>query len=275
MSAYLTAVNRLRNVKVLEVKRESPTVKTFTFDDKFCAKAEPGQFVMVWIPGVDEVPMSLSTMRSDGYCSITVAEVGEATKALHQRKLGEALGIRGPYGNSFTLANGNVMIVGGGTGLAPLIPLAKKLTGVAAKISFVLGAKTHDELLFLQRIEIVLSKVDARVIVTTEDGSYGLKGVATDPAGEILEKEKFDMIYTCGPEQMMYKMLMLAERCRTPLQASLERLMRCAIGLCGSCVLGKFMVCKDGPVFSDEQLREVKDEFGRFRRGRTGKKISI
>jgi dihydroorotate dehydrogenase electron transfer subunit len=153
--------------------------------------------------------------------------------------------------------------------------LAEKLAGVAAKISFVLGAKTRDELLFLQRIETVLSKADARVIATTEDGSYGLKGVATDPAGEILEKEKFDMIYTCGPEQMMYKMLMLAERYRAPLQASLERLMRCAIGLCGSCVLGKFMVCKDGPVFSDEQLREVKDEFGRFRRGRTGKKVSI
>jgi dihydroorotate dehydrogenase electron transfer subunit len=265
----------LRIVKVQEVKGESPTVKTFTFHDKFCAKAEPGQFVMVWIPGVDEVPMSLSTMRSDGRCSITVAEVGEATKALHQRKQGDALGIRGPYGNSFSLASGNVMIVGGGTGLASLIPLAEKLTGVVAKISFVLGAKTHDELLFLQRIETVLSKVDARVIATTEDGSYGLKGVVTDPAGEILEKERFDMIYTCGPEQMMYKMLMLAERCRTPLQASLERLMRCAIGLCGSCVLGKFMVCKDGPVFSDEQLREVKDEFGRFRRGRTGKKVGV
>jgi len=219
--------------------------------------------------------MSLSTMRSDERCSITAAEVGEATKALHQRKLGETLGIRGPYGNSFTLANGNVMVVGGGTGLAPLMPLAEKLTELSTKISFVLGAKTHSELLFLQRIKTVLSEVDARVIAVTEDGSYGLRGVATDPAREILGKETFDMIYTCGPEQMMYKMLVLAERYHTPLQASLERLMRCAIGLCGSCVIGKFMVCKDGPVFSDEQLREVKDEFGRFKMGRTGKKVGI
>ena len=124
LSAYHTAINRLRIVKVRDVKKESPTVKTLTFHDKLCAKAEPGQFVMVWIPGVDEVPMSLSTMRSDGRCSITAAEVGEATKALHQRKLGENFGIRGPYGNSFALTNGNVMIVGGGTGLAPLLPLA-------------------------------------------------------------------------------------------------------------------------------------------------------
>jgi dihydroorotate dehydrogenase electron transfer subunit len=275
LSGYLTAINRLRIVKIREVETESPTVKTFTFHDRICAKAQPGQFVMVWIPGVDEVPVSLSTMRSDGRCSITVAEVGEATKALHQRKIGEPLGIRGPYGNSFTLADGNVMIVGGGTGLAPLMPLVEKLTELSTKISFVLGAKTRDELLFLRRIKAVLSKADARVIAATEDGSYGLKGVATDPAREILERETFDMIYTCGPEQMMYKMLVLAERYHTSLQASLERLMRCAIGLCGSCVLGKFMVCKDGPVFSDKQLREAKDEFGRFKLGRTGKKVSV
>jgi len=275
LSAYLTTINRLRIVRIQEVKRESPTVKTFTFHDRICSKARLGQFVMVWIPGVDEIPMSLSTMRSDGRCSITVAEVGEATKALHQRKPNELFGIRGPYGNSFTPANGSVMIVGGGTGLAPLVPLAEKLAELSTRISFVLGAKTRDELLFLQRIETVLSKADARVIATTEDGSYGSKGVATDPAREILKRETFDMIYTCGPEQMMYEMLVLAERYHTPLQASLERLMRCAIGLCGSCVLGKFMVCKDGPVFSDKQLREVKDEFGRFRLGRTGKKVSI
>lgn len=265
----------MRIVKIREIKKESPTVKKFAFQDKFCAKAEPGQFVMVWVPGVDEVPMSLSTMHSDGCCSITVAEVGKATETLHQKKLGDALGIRGPYGNSFTLAKGNIMIVGGGTGLTPLIPLAEKLTELATKIAFLLGAKTQNELLFLQKIKMILSKVDSRVVATTEDGSYGLRGIVTDPANQILEKEKFDMVYTCGPEQMMYKMLMLAEQYNTPLQASLERLMRCAIGLCGSCVIGKFRVCKDGPVFSREQLREVKEEFGRFKRGFTGKKVPI
>ena len=262
-------------MKILETKRESPTVKTFTFHDEKCAEAEPGQFVMVWIPGVDEVPMSMSAMGLDGRCSITVARVGEATEALHQRRPGDIFGVRGPYGNSFRPVDGNVMIVGGGTGVAPLVTLAEKLAKLSVKIFFVLGAKTHDELLFSERIETVLSKIDARIIVTTEDGSYGLKGVATDPAGEILEEEKLDMIYTCGPEQMMHKMWVLAERWGTPLQASLERLMRCAIGLCGSCTIGRFMVCKDGPIFSDRQLKEVKDEFGRFVRGRTGKKASL
>jgi len=274
-AVYLNAVNRLRIVRIREVRVESPTVKTFTFQDKICGKAEPGQFVMVWIPGVDEIPTSLSTITPNGLTSITVAEVGEATKALHQRKGGDVLGIRGPYGNGFTLTKGNVMIVGGGTGLVPLKLLSEKLVGFATKINFLLGAETQNELLFLNGIVQTLLKANAKIIATTEDGSYGLKGVVTDQAEQELTKERFDMIYTCGPEQMMYKMFLLAERYNTPLQASLERIMRCAMGLCGSCVIGKLRICKDGPVLTSEQLREVKDEFGKFKRDFQGRKITV
>jgi len=257
------------------VKRESPSVRTFDFRDRLCGKAKPGQFVMVWIPGVDELPMSLSAMHPNGLASITVADVGEATKTLNKRKPGDVLGIRGPYGIGFTPTSGRLMIVGGGTGLAPLVPLAERVVVFPIKIDFLLGAKTRNELLFLDKIEKTLSKVDARVIATTEDGSYGLRGVVTDPAERVLTKEKFDMIYACGPEQMMYKMFLTAERHNTPLQASLERLMHCAMGLCGSCVIGKFRVCRDGPVFSSQQIREVKSEFGRFKRGFDGKRVSL
>lgn len=273
--AYPTATNHLRIVKIRGVKRESPTVRTFDFRDRLCGKAKPGQFVMVWIPGVDEIPMSLSAMHPNGLSSITVADVGEATKTLNQRKPGDVLGIRGPYGTGFTTTSGRLMIVGGGTGLAPLVPLAERVVVFPIKIDFLLGAKTRNELLFLDTIEKILSNVDARVITTTEDGSYGLRGVVTDPAERVLAKEKFDMIYACGPEQMMNKMFLTAERHNTPLQASLERLMHCAMGLCGSCVIGKFRVCRDGPVFSSQQLREVKSEFGRFKRGFDGKRVSL
>ncbi|UCE15500.1 MAG: dihydroorotate dehydrogenase electron transfer subunit, partial [Candidatus Bathyarchaeota archaeon] len=88
MSVYLTSINRPRIVGIQGIREENSTVKTFVFHDKHCAEAKPGQFVMVWIPGVDEVPMSFSSINSDGLSSITVAEVGEATKALHQRKVG-------------------------------------------------------------------------------------------------------------------------------------------------------------------------------------------
>ena len=273
VSAYLNAVNRLRITRIQRVKGESPAVKTFIFQDKLCGKAEPGQFVMVWIPGVDEIPLSLSAITPNGLTSITVAEVGEATKALHQRKRGDVLGIRGPYGKGFTLTEGNIMIAGGGTGLAPLMPLTEKLVKLSTKITFLLGAKTKDELLFLNRIDQTLSKVNAEIVATTEDGSYGLKGIVTDQGQQKLAKERFDMIYACGPEQMMHKMFLLAEQHHTPLQASLERIMRCAIGLCGSCVVGKLRVCKDGPVLTSEQLRTVEEEFGRFKRDFQGRKI--
>jgi len=271
LSVYLTSINRPRIVRIQEIREENPTVKTFVFHDKYCAEARPGQFVIVWIPGIDEVPMSLSSINSDGLSSMTVAEVGEATQALHQMKAGDILGIRGPYGNGFALASGKVMIVGGGTGLTPLVPLVESLLKLPAKISFLIGAKTRDELFFLETIKTAVSKVN----VTTEDGSYGLKGLVTDLAERILEKEEFNMIYACGPEKMMLKMLILAGQYNTPFQASLERYIRCGIGICGSCCIGEYRICKDGPVFSGKQLRKVKTEFGLFKREVNGSKVSL
>ena len=273
MSVSLIDINRLRITKILETKKESPSVKTFVFHDKLCSEAKPGQFVMIWIPGVDEVPMSLSAIGPDERSSITVAKVGEATEALHKRKIGDVLGVRGPYGNSFTPMSGKAVIVGGGTGLAPLAPLTEELAELHARVALIAGAKTQDEILFLDRTTTTLSRIDGRVVAVTEDGSYGIKGLATDVAEQLLEKERFDMLYTCGPEEMMYKLFLLAEKYETPIQASLERLMRCAIGICGSCVIGKFRVCRDGPVFSLKQLREINEEFGRFERGSTGKRV--
>lgn len=274
MSVYPIAVNRLRIVDILEVVRESPSVKTFVFRDRLCGRGVPGQFVMVWIPDVDEVPISLSGIGSDSLCAISVGMVGEATEAIHKLRKGECFGIRGPFGRGFSVGRRKVMIVGGGTGLAPLAALTDKLVKVNADVTFLFGAKTRDELLFYDKIGKVPSR-EVRVVAATEDGSYGFEGVVTDVAEKILKKERFDMVYACGPEQMMYKMFLLAEKHHTPIEVSLERLMRCAIGLCGSCVIGKYRVCKDGPVFSGEQLKEVKDEFGQFKRDFDGSKTSV
>jgi len=278
LSDYHIAVNKLRTVKITRVQDETPRVKSFTFRDKLCANAEPGQFVMVWIPGVDEVPMSLSLLNPDeNLSSITVERVGEATTALHNMKAGDTIGVRGPFGNAYTISKArNVMIVGGGTGLASLTPLTERLAKGKTNITLLMGAKTRHDLPFLDRLNQLLSRARGQVTATTEDGSYGLKGLVTAPAQKMLDKgKKFDMIYACGPEQMMYKMFLLSEKFNVRFQASLERFMRCAIGLCGTCVIGKYRVCRDGPVFSGRQLREVKDEFGHFRRGFDGRKINV
>jgi len=275
LSAYRIAVNKLRTTRVISIKTESPTVKTFTFKDKQCAKAKPGQFLMLWIPGVDEIPLSILDAKENGIVSVAVKKVGEATSALDNKKVGEIIGVRGPFGNSFTLKEGRILMVSGGTGTAPILFLAKKLASRTTRLVFVIGAKKRDELLFMNGMKKKLDKEKTQIIATTEDGSYGVKGLATTPLKLILAKEKFDMIYTCGPEQMMRKVFELAEKHGVALEASLERLMRCAIGLCGSCVIGRYCVCRDGPVFTLEQLREVESEFGISKRNFNGTKIPL
>ena len=275
MSAYRIAANKLRTTRILSIKDESSTAKTFAFKDKECVKAKPGQFLMLWIPGVDEIPLSILDAKENGTVSVAVKKVGEATQAIHNKRAGDIIGVRGPFGNNFTTKEGKILMVGGGTGTVPLLFLAKKLASKAAKLVFVIGAKTREELLFMDELKRILAGEKTRLIAATEDGSYGIKGLATTPLETLLEKEKFDMIYTCGPEQMMRKVFDLAEKYGIVLEVSLERLMRCAIGLCGSCVIGRYRVCKDGPVFTAEQLREVKNEFGVSKRDFDGRKIPL
>jgi len=272
---YPMAYNWTRTVKIEKIVEENPKVKTFYFRDRLCLEAKPGQFLMVWIPGVDEIPLSVSGVYSNGLASVTVARVGEATEAMHRLKSNNLIGVRGPFGNSFEISKGKVLLVGGGTGMAPLAFLAEKLAENSCEITFIIGAKSTQELLFLERIEKTLSQLKSKIIVMTEDGSFGQKGVATEPLYDLLREEKYDMIYACGPELMIKKVFLAAEEANTLFQASLERIMRCGIGICGSCILGKYRVCRDGPVFTSWQLREVIDEFASYKRDFDGRRIRL
>lgn len=272
MSGYLTKTNTLRTTPIIEIKNESPTVKTYKIKDDLCAKANPGQFLMLWIPGIDEIPLSILN-ASNGEVQFAVKLVGDATGHLHNMKTGELVGVRGPFGNSFTESRGRVLLVGGGTGTAPLLFLAKRLVTKADRVSFVIGARSKNELLFLSDLGGVCTYQN--LVATTDDGSYGLKCFATEPLNDLISKHKFNMVYTCGPELMMRKVFDIAEKSKIPLEASLERLMRCGIGLCGSCMIGKYRVCRDGPVFTSAQLNEVKDELGISRLGFDGSRIDI
>jgi dihydroorotate dehydrogenase electron transfer subunit len=262
----------MRTTPILSVKTESPTVKTYTLEDKFCAKARPGQFLMLWIPGVDEIPLSVMDAEN-GKVSVSVKSLGDATRHLHSMKRGEVVGVRGPFGNCFAENSGKILMVGGGTGTAPLVFLAKCLAAKAKQLSFVVGAKTKTELLFLNELNAACT--EKSVITTTEDGTYGLQCLVTEPLGTLLARTKFDMVYTCGPELMVSKIFNLVEEHLVPFEASLERLMRCGIGLCGSCVIGKYRVCRDGPVFNRAQLREVKAELGVSKLGFSGDRIPV
>lgn len=266
--------SRVRVVPIEEVEVETEDTKTFFFRDETCLSARSGQYVMIWVLGVDEVPMSLSAINRNGASSVTVRSVGEATEALHKKKKGDLIGIRGPFGNGFQPVKGQCLLVGGGTGVAALAPLAEQLLAEGTEVSLILGGRNKNLLIFLRRLEALLSGV-GDFVVATDDGSYGLQCFASTAAKEMMKEKCFDTIYTCGPELMMVDIFKEAEKYSIPVQASLERLIKCAVGLCGSCAIGEFRVCVDGPVFNSEQLRAVVDELGKTRLDASGRRIKV
>ncbi|MEM1562578.1 MAG: dihydroorotate dehydrogenase electron transfer subunit [Candidatus Bathyarchaeia archaeon] len=267
--------NLMRVVKILDVKSENPYVKTIFFKDEICLTAEPGQFIMVWIPGVDEIPLSISSVYEDGSSSVTVAAVGEATKALTSMKPGDLIGVRGPFGRGFRINGGRSLVVGGGTGMAPLMLLINRLIKENSDVTVVNGADTKDKIVFLDRLEDLSKVGKIRVYFTTEDGSYGFRGLTVDLAERIIRSEEVNVLYACGPERMIKRLYCLAKTFSIYMQASLERYMRCAMGICGSCAIGKYRVCKDGPVFMMEELREIEDYLGLVKYNERGEKIPV
>lgn len=263
----------LRVTQILNVKPENAYVKTIFFRDELCALAEPGQFIMVWIPGVDEIPLSISSIHPDGTSSVTVAVVGEATRALTSMRSGDLIGVRGPFGRGFQIVGERVLVVGGGTGVAPLMSLIDNLIKRNIETIVINGAESIDKIIFLSRLEELSRSGKVSVYFATEDGSYGTKGLATDVTKEVFRSTRVNSIYTCGPEGMIRNIYYMAKTHLVHMQASLERYMRCAIGICGSCVIGKYRVCKDGPVFTMKELREVENYLGLIKYNEKGEKV--
>jgi dihydroorotate dehydrogenase electron transfer subunit len=268
-----TNINIIRTIAIGEVVEETPTVKTFVFKDKSSSIAKPGQFLMVWIPGIEEVPMSVMVYDKKDCAAVTIRKLGFGSTALFNKKIGDILGVRGPYGNQFeiNIHTRKVLLVGGGTGLVPLLRLTTVMNKAKIDTTMIIGARSEEEVIFEKQARDFLSKTKHEVVVTTEDGSYGVKGYATDAMSKIVNKQKFDMVYTCGPELMMKKVFDIASANSLPIQASLERYMKCGIGICASCCIGDQLVCKDGTVFNGKQL-SVMTEFGRIYRDKSGRK---
>jgi dihydroorotate dehydrogenase electron transfer subunit len=269
---YHLRIDPIRIVKVLDHRQETEEVKSIFFRDTLCLDAKPGQYIMVWIPGIDEVPMSLSRIDEEGVSSITFKRVGEGTEALFKIAPGEQLGIRGPYGNWFQPVKGKCLVIGGGTGLASLFPLLKLLVASGNYITCCYGGQTAKQLLFKEELTKLLSDPIHQFIITTEDGSHGKRGVVTSALQDNMLSDHFDMVYTCGPEPMMKTIFDLTEQRGLPIQVCIERMVKCSIGICGSCVIGEHRVCKEGLILSTEKLRSVIDEFGKYERTSDGHK---
>ena len=264
--------DEIRTIIVLDVKREAVDISTLSFKDELVQTAQPGQYIMVWIPGEDEIPMSISNIEQNGLSSITVHKVGPTTEILDSIKPGTKLGIRGPYGNSYNLKGEKPLIVAGGSGAAGLLPLVKAFLKKGIKPTFILGARSSDRLLFE---DILVDLLRETLVISTDDGSMGYNGYASGYAALLMADNEYDHVYTCGPELMMAKVYHEAEKYNLPIQASLERYVKCAVGLCANCVIGKYRVCKDGPIFDTEMLRDVRDEFGVTEMDASGAKVRV
>jgi dihydroorotate dehydrogenase electron transfer subunit len=264
--------DKIRVQEIAEVSLETADIISLYFKDEICSKSTPGQYVMIWIPEVDEVPMSISTIDFNGFSSVTIRPVGDATKALCKLVKGDRIGVRGPFGNGYSIKGVSPLFVAGGIGVASLTPLAMSFVKKGIIPTFVLGAKTESELVFRDRLHELLGN---NLILATDDGTCGFEGFGSDCAFKQMDVKSFDHVYTCGPELMMASVFKKADSKRIPVQASLERYVKCAVGLCGSCAIGPYRVCKDGPVFKSEQLRLVVDEFGTKRMDPSGRYIKV
>ena len=155
-------------VTIEKVIDETHTVRTLVFSDEVMSNVLPGQFAMVWIPGVNELPMSIMISNESGKAAFTVRKHGLASTGLFNIKVGEQIGIRGPYGNSFDLKEGKLLLVGGGTGLVPMMRL---LTFVKPTddVTVLIGAKSKDEVFFEDLANNLLKNNSHKVIVSTDD----------------------------------------------------------------------------------------------------------
>ncbi len=230
----------------------------------------PGQFNMVYLFGIGEVPISISgDPARPAIVTHTIRGVGAVTKAMERLRKGEIVGIRGPFGSSWPVneAQGmDVAIITGGIGLAPLRPAIYSLLANReryGKIALLYGARTPSDILYREELSLWRGRFDLDVHVTVDRAPtdwHGNVGVVT----RLIAKTSLDWMNTiamiCGPEIMMRFTVMELEQRGVPpdqIYISMERNMKCAIGVCGHCQYGPLFVCKDGPVFQLTKVREL------------------
>lgn len=274
-------------------KRETADVTSFTFNATFSSK--PGQFLMVWLPGVDEVPMSIAL--DDGkQTRITFFAVGDMTKKLAELQKGDLVGLRGPFGTRYEWKkNQHLILVAGGYGVAPMFFAANEAVKDDCTIDFIVGARSKDQLLYLDEIK---NLKNITLHIATDNGSEGYKGYNTEVlegiivsshanlvssrqptvagAKAVAEPKDDAVVFSCGPELMMKRVFEICEENVIECAVSLERYMKCGYGLCGSCVMDPLgiRICTDGPVVKSEVLRNL-SEFGKYHRDDVGRKEFI
>lgn len=257
------------NAQISEIIDESPTIKSFVVVPQEPFTFKTGQFVELTLPGAGEAPFTPSSSPAETKkMEISIMKAGRVTELLHKSKKGQQVGIRGPFGNGYPIdefTGKTVYIVGGGVGLAPIRSLFLTLVerigdfkGVVCRF----GARTPDDLIYKKALFGSWQKikgVDIKLTVDEADGDWKDNvGVVTTILSPDDVDVKNSVAVVCGPPIMMkFATLKLLEFgfADSQIYLSMEKNMSCGIGKCGHCMIGKYYVCKDGPVFTFDQIK--------------------
>jgi dihydroorotate dehydrogenase electron transfer subunit len=251
---------RIENLKIVDNK---------TLTEDFCVLElesenklpdfRPGQFVQVKVEGSPETflrrPISVHDVDINmNRYKMLIQVLGKGTDSLYRLKSGDSLNVVHPLGNSFSDPenDGKILLIGGGTGIAPLLFLGKHLKINGFEVEYLLGFRNKSRAILIDEY----SKV-GKVHLTTEDGSLGEKGFVT--AHSLLQSKNINMIYCCGPDPMMHAVAELCYRKNISCEVSLENLMACGFGICLCCIAettrGNICTCTEGPVFNINELK--------------------
>ncbi|MFZ2958185.1 MAG: hypothetical protein WA705_14955 [Candidatus Ozemobacteraceae bacterium] len=280
---------------------------TIYFDKVF--EMQPGQFVLLWIPGIDEKPYSAAVVnaleahfssisKSDAasgkntstttvsalgttsaksisisgdptpeYLEISIKAVGPFSAALVQKREGDYIGIRGPFGNGFT-PKSHALLIGGGMGVAPIRGLAQRMARDKMTYFQALGVKKPSDLIFPNEYAS-----NSECILIAEETGFSHSGRVTDVVPSLLREKGIQHIFAAGPEGMLLKVREIAREANLPCQLSFERYMKCGVGLCGQCCLdgSGLRVCVEGPVLTEIEMSQT-TELGKPHRVASGKR---
>lgn len=263
-----------QTAEIISIKQQTDFVKLFKLKlkNQKIFKFTPGQMIVLSIPGFGEAPFALCNSPESKYLELSIRKVGRVTEKLHSLKIGEKVGLRGPYGQGWPvtkiknqkLERKNLLLVAGGLGIIPLRPLIlvkDKFWSINTKIQIFYGARTVKDFLFKNEFKRwCRNGIDLQL--TVDKGSPNWKG-QVGPVTTLFDKFLLDdkaIAFLCGPP-IMYKFVLekLKEYnfANEDIYLSLERRMHCGIGVCQHCVIGTKYVCKDGPVFRYSEIKDI------------------
>lgn len=267
-----------KKVRVKGIRNETHNTNTYTLETVDEPNSsflfEAGQFVMLDVMGVGESAFTISSYPGDtSSFELTIRSVGRVTSAVHRLKVGDHVGIRGPYGNGWPLKRAvekSLLIVSGGSGCAPLRPVIlkhKSEQNIFLSLEILYGARTPGDVLYKKEFKEWSNLPRTRLHLTVDNVSPDVNwrhnvGVVTKLFNSMETFPDDSLVFICGPEIMMkYSVLSLLNLgfSEDQLFLSMERRMRCGIGLCGHCQIGPKYVCKDGPVFQYSELKRLPD----------------